>query len=105
MLNAAGHRVIPIGTRKGEVQGMTIINDPSDVTESEIDTITLYINPTIQEKYEDLILSWNPKRVIFNPGTENPALANKLRDAGIYTESACTLVLLTTGSFSDYPEV
>jgi len=57
------------------------------------------LNPINQEFFHDYILKLNPKRVIFNPGTENPILQNKLDQSNIFWEEACTLVLLTTGQF------
>jgi len=65
----------------------------------DIDTVTLYINPTRQTEYYDYILSLKPKRIIFNPGTENPELEQLAEKNGIKTMEACTLVLLSTGQF------
>jgi predicted CoA-binding protein len=65
----------------------------------DIHTITLYLNPLNQEAFYSYILSLHPKRVIFNPGTENPALQRMLDEKGIYWEEACTLVLLRTKQF------
>ena len=64
-----------------------------------IHTVTLYINPEVQDKYEDYIIELQPKRVIFNPGTENPKLQNRLEQHGIGYENACTLVMLKTGQY------
>ena len=41
----------------------------------------------------EYILNLNPKRVIFNPGTENPAFFKLLERQNIAYEIACTLVL------------
>jgi uncharacterized protein len=65
----------------------------------DIDTVTLYINAQRQQDYEAYILSLQPRRVIFNPGTENGALLKKFEAAGILCEVACTLVLLQTGQY------
>lgn len=65
----------------------------------EIDTITLYINPSRQEAYYPAILELKPKRVLFNPGTENPAFYLLLKQAGIEVEEACTLVLLALNNY------
>ena len=62
-----------------------------------IDTVTLYLNPALQQAYYEAILALHPRRIIFNPGTENPVLEVKARSAGIITQEACTLVLLQTG--------
>lgn len=64
-----------------------------------IHTVTLYINPTIQEQYYDYLLQLNPKRVIFNPGTENDALQRLLKFNNIEAVEACTLVLLATNQY------
>jgi predicted CoA-binding protein len=66
---------------------------------STIDTVTLYLGPARQEPYYDYLLKLKPKRVIFNPGTENEELENILKEAGIQTEQACTLVLLSTNQY------
>lgn len=96
-LKKYGHEVIPLGIREGEIEGIPIqLGKP--VLE-EIDTITLYLNPKRQEEYYDYILSLNPKRIIFNPGTENPALVALTKKNGIESEIACTLVLLSVGKY------
>lgn len=91
--------VLPVGIRKGKCAGIDIINHLEPL--EEVHTITLYINPTVQKDYEDYILSLRPKRVIFNPGTENPRMYKLLRDElpDVQIETACTLVML---SFGDY---
>ena len=64
-----------------------------------VDTITLYMNPQRQEPLYDYIIGLNPKRIIFNPGTENPVLMKMAKDAGIEPVVACTLVMLATGEY------
>jgi len=64
-----------------------------------IDTVTLYLNPKNQKEYYQQIVDLNPRRVIFNPGTENPEFYEILENAGIEVEVACTLVLLATGQY------
>jgi hypothetical protein len=65
----------------------------------DLDTITLYLNPTNQQPYYEYILSLRPKRIIFNPGTENPILVSMAEKNGIKTLNACTLVMLSTNQF------
>ena len=65
----------------------------------KIDTVTLYLRPALQEPLYDYLIKMKPKRIIFNPGTENPELAALAQKAGITTEYACTLVLLSTDNF------
>ncbi len=92
-----GHKVLPIGLRKGEVAGVPIITDHPAVV--DVDTVTLYLNPQRQQQYYQYILSLHPKRIIFNPGTENEELAQLAADNGIEVMEACTLVLLSTGQY------
>ncbi|HWJ27009.1 MAG TPA: CoA-binding protein, partial [Flavisolibacter sp.] len=69
------------------------------VQEGDVDTITLYLNPTNQIPYYDYILSLHPKRIIFNPGTENDELIKKAKENNIQPVIACTLVMLSTGQY------
>jgi hypothetical protein len=55
--------------------------------------------PSRQKEYYDYIIELKPKRVIFNPGTENIELAQLLAQANIDWENACTLVLLSTNQY------
>jgi len=96
-LKANGHPVVAIGKRPGNAAGISIQN--SIQNEKEVDTVTLYLNPTHQKAYYDYILSLHPKRVIFNPGAENEVLADLCRKNGIEPVEACTLVLLKTGQY------
>lgn len=65
----------------------------------DIDTVTLYLNPANQVPYYDYIISLKPKRIIFNPGTENDELESLANKNGIQTMEACTLVLLSTSQY------
>ncbi len=101
LLNSNGYNVIPLGIRKGEINGMKIIN-PSDFILNEYDhvhTVTLYLNPQRQKEYYDFITNLVPDRIIFNPGTENTEFEKILTVHGIDFEHACTLVLLNTGQY------
>ncbi len=91
------HPVVAVGKQKGELRGIPI-SAGKDIVEG-IDTVTLYLNPANQEQYYDYILNLNPKRIIFNPGTENPVLAGLAKNKGIKTLEACTLVMLSTGQY------
>ncbi|RYE19408.1 MAG: CoA-binding protein [Sphingobacteriales bacterium] len=92
-----GHPVVAIGNRKGKVEDVEITTEHPEM--DDIDTVTLYLNPTNQKPYYDYILSLKPKRVIFNPGTENDELEKKLIQKGVITQEACTLVMLGTGQY------
>jgi predicted CoA-binding protein len=96
-LRAHGHPVVALGRRKGIVNDTEIITSPID--EKDIDTVTLYLNPGNQKQYYDYIMSLNPARIIFNPGTENDELESMARKKGIKAQEACTLVLLSTGQY------
>lgn len=91
------HNVVAIGLKKGTVAGVEIDTDLEPY--QNIDTVTLYLNPKRQEDYYNYILSLKPKRVIFNPGTENPEFYNLLEENNIAFEVACTLVLLSTNQY------
>ena len=89
--------VVPIGYRDGYVGDIKIIPGQPEIP--DLHTLSLYLSPRNQEFFHNYILALNPIRVIFNPGTENPVLQEKLNSAGILWEEACTLVLLTTKQF------
>jgi hypothetical protein len=89
--------VTPIGYSEGEVDGIKII--PGQPNLKGLHTLSIYLNPRNQEYFYNYILKLNPKRVIFNPGTENPIFQDKLDSHNIFWEEACTLVLLSTGQF------
>ena len=97
MLKNHGYEVVLVGIRKGEVAGLTIHTDRPAAT--DIDTVTLYIGPQNQPAWYDYILDLKPKRILFNPGTENPELEKLAHQRGIRTEEACTLVLLSIGQY------
>lgn len=97
-LTAHGHEAIPLGIRKGMIEGIEIITDwPEKI--DELDTVTMYVGPARQEQYYDYIIGLHPKRVIFNPGTENPIFYELLAKENIEYEEACTLVLLSTSAY------
>jgi predicted CoA-binding protein len=96
-LRTHGHEVVAVGNREGQVGDVMISKLP--VAADHVDTVTLYLNPTLQEQYYNYILSLQPKRVIFNPGTENEAFEAILEEKGIEPVEACTLVLLSTGQY------
>ena len=89
----SGHSIVNVGLRSGEVAGVPI--EKPGAIHNDIDTITLYVGPQHQEKLYDYILDTHPKRIIFNPGTENSELRRMANEKGIETEYACTLVLLS----------
>lgn len=110
-LRKYNHPVTAVGLVEGRVGDTDIITFDSafanlpvlqagaDTLKNNIDTVTLYLNPKRQADYYNFIISLQPKRVVFNPGTENPELYSLLKEAGIDYEVACTLVLLATNQY------
>jgi predicted CoA-binding protein len=96
-LDAHNHPVVAIGLRTGKIGNVEVVTGRP--AEEEVDTITLYLNPTNQKPFYDYILSLKPKRIIFNPGTENDELETMAQKQGIRTMEACTLVMLSTGQY------
>lgn len=92
-----GIDVVAIGSRKGHIANVPIHTDKPDF--NSIDTVSLYVNANIQKEYYDYIMGLRPRRVIFNPGTENDIFKKLLEDNNIEAEYACTLVLLSTSQF------
>ena len=92
-----GHPIINVGLKAGEVAGATI--EMPELIHTDLDTITLYLGSQNQPGYYDYILKSKPKRIIFNPGTENPELEELAEANGIECTEACTLVLLSTGQY------
>lgn len=91
------HPVVAIGRTTSVVADIPVQSETSPI--SDLDTVTLYLNPANQKNYYDYILEQHPKRVIFNPGAENPEFEKILGEKGIQTVEACTLVLLATGQY------
>lgn len=97
MLRQHGHPVFAYGNKVGKVEDVDITNEPLIFSP---DTVTMYVGPQNQtDELKNYILAQNPKRIIFNPGTENPNWYPELEDKGIAYEEACTLVLLSTDSY------
>lgn len=96
-LKNGGHNVIAFGKREGDIDGVPIVQEfPED---AGIHTISIYLNAGHQEDLMDFVLAATPKRVIFNPGAENPELQKRLAENGVEVLEACTLVMLSTGQF------
>lgn len=96
-LRQFNHRVIALGNKVGKILDTPIIKERKSFR--TVDTVTLYINKTIQKEYYVYLLSLKPRRIIFNPGTENPEFYAILKENNISYEEACTLVLLNTGQY------
>jgi predicted CoA-binding protein len=92
-----GHDVVPIGNREGDIMWQKIIVGRPKM--DDIHTITLYLNPKNQESYYDYIISLSPKRIIFNPGSENQDLIEIAIKNNIEVSIACTLIMLNTHKY------
>ena len=93
-----GHRVMPVHPAIEEIEQLPVVRALEHI-EGSIDTLTIYVSPSISAPLQSDILNLKPERVIFNPGTENSELKQALERDGITVEEACTLVLLNTGQF------
>lgn len=90
-------KISAFGVEEGYIDGVQVKTNLEDL--QNVDTVTLYISPKNQPLYYDAIIDLNPRRVIFNPGTENPEFYNLLRANEIAVEEACTLTLLATDQY------
>jgi uncharacterized protein len=98
LLLEKGHRVFPVNPTVDEVEGLRVFASLDDVPQP-LDTVTLYVSPKVSASLAEAIVRKKPRRLIFNPGAENAALAARAEAAGVKTLDACTLVLLRTGQF------
>jgi len=93
------HDVVPVGIKHGDVVGNPILDIRKKPVIDNVDTVTLYIGPSHQSEWYNYILSLKPKRIIFNPGTENEEFEKLAEENGIEALEACTLVMLRTGQY------
>ena len=96
-LREYGHPVVSVGLKEGAVLDVDIQKGKPDF--KDIHTVTLYLNPKNQVQYYDYLFSLNPKRIIFNPGTENAELSKMALEKDIQVVEYCTLILLDTNTF------
>ena len=99
MLKEYDHEIVPMGIKSGEVAGKEILDIRKKPSVNGVDTVTLYIGPRHQPEWYDYILSLKPKRIIFNPGTENSEFEELAEKNGIEATEACTLVLLRSHQY------
>ena len=97
-LKEKGHNVIPVNRTIEQINGIPVRKELSDIKEA-VDTITFYVNKNISSSMADDILKLKPKRLIFNPGSENYDLRDKAQAQGIKVVFACTIVMVTAGTF------
>lgn len=98
MLMEYGHNPIPVAPAVEQILDKKVCGTPAEVT-GQIDTVTMYVGPARQGDMLDDIIKLDPKRIIFNPGTENPAEYHRFKAASIEVIEACTLVMLRTRQF------
>lgn len=98
LLKEKGHIPLPVHVRLKEIDGVAVYSSIDEISE-RIDTVSMYVSKDVSDRMIDSILAQNPKRIIFNPGAENPALFDKAQKEGIIAINACTLVMLRTGQF------
>ena len=98
LLQKKGHEPIPVAPGKEQVQGLKAYKAVLEIP-GKVDTVTLYVRPSVLKRLADGIISKGPSRVIMNPGTEDEEVRSKFEQAGITVTEACTLVLLSTGQF------
>lgn len=92
-----GKAVVAVGLKAGMIEGIEIL--PGKPAISDVETVTMYVGPKNQKEYYDYVLSLKPKRIIFNPGAENPELEKLAKENGIEVIEACTLVMLSIGNY------
>lgn len=98
-LQQYGHEVVPVGIKRTAVGALPILHLQDNPRIEKVDTVTMYVGPQNQPSWYDYILGLNPKRIIFNPGTENRELEQLAENQNIETLHACTLVMLATGEY------
>ncbi|SDT83790.1 CoA-binding protein [Desulfobacula phenolica] len=98
MLTEYKHTPIPVAPKHKEIEGKKVYQALEDIPE-KIDTVTLYLGPARQKSIIKDIIKLAPKRIIFNPGTENKNVYDQFKQAGIDVVEACTLVLLKTNQY------
>ena len=92
-----GYEAVPVGKKEGYIEGIEILTGKPDI--SEVNTVALYINSEGQKEYYEYILSLNPSRIIFNPGTLNQELIDLAKEKGIKVIVDCALLMLSSGSY------
>jgi predicted CoA-binding protein len=98
LLMEIGCTVIPVNPGQSEIEGIAVTRHLSEIT-GVVNTVTMYVSPDVSEKLTNDLIRIKPDRVIFNPGTESPALQSALTKNGIAVQEACTLVLIRTGQW------
>lgn len=98
-LDRANVEFVPVGIKKGSVLGNPILHIRDKPMIEDVHTITMYIGPQNQPEWYDYLLSLKPKRILFNPGTENRAFQEMARKNKVEVVEGCTLVMLGAGTY------
>ena len=98
LLQKHGYNITPVHPRFSDIEGIEVVNELDKITQP-VDTLTLYVGPERLAAQIDELVAMQPKRVIFNPGTESLALQQALSAADIEWFEACTLVMIKTDQF------
>lgn len=96
-LRRAGIELWAVGLRPGWIDD-TPIHTVLPVGRP-VHTVTLYVGPAGLESWMDRLLALEPRRIIFNPGTEHPAFATRASALGVEVVEGCTLVMLSAGTY------
>ena len=99
LLLQKGIEVVPLGIKNGTIGASSIVDLRSRPEIENVHTITMYLSAVNQAPWYHYILELDPERIIFNPGAENPELRELADKKGIYTEDACTLVMLSIDNY------
>jgi uncharacterized protein len=99
MLLSYNHEIVPVGIKEGAVFGKDILDIFEKPPIPDVHTVTMYIGPQRQPEYYKYILSLKPRRIIFNPGTENDEFERMAEEQGVEALEGCTLVMLRSGQY------
>lgn len=99
LLDETGYEVLPLNPKEKSILGKNCLPDLNALFGKSIYTVTVYVNPQLSSAMKEAFLKLRPQRVVFNPGSENPALQASLEEAGIEVIEACTLVMLRAKTF------
>jgi predicted CoA-binding protein len=91
------HEVVPVGTKAGEIKELEILTGKPEIP--DVDTVLLYLAANRQPEYYDYIIGLKPRRVIFNPGTNNPEFIDLLKENEIEAVEDCALIMLNSGEY------
>lgn len=96
-LNLHGYEVVPVGLTEGTIGEIKVLTGFPEI--NDVDTVSVYVSKAKQAYWRNYIFNLKPKRIIFNPGTENTDLAEEAKMKGMEVLEACTLVMLSVGIY------